>query len=89
MHEVKRIDFGRFVCCDICDTNFTDDSRSGGYLFTGKAVGPCCAEPFLKTVIQHKEVHMIRGYCPPDMSFADWIRQMNGPEGNILTIWSS
>jgi hypothetical protein len=37
------IPVGRTVLCDACDTDLTNDTRSGGFMFGSYAYGPCCA----------------------------------------------
>lgn len=64
------------VYCDLDSVDLTDDPRSGGYLFGSYGVGPCCAERFMKEIEKNGEQWNIKGYCPKDMSFADWCRAM-------------
>ncbi len=79
------IPLGRDVLCDICDTDLTDDPRSGGYLFGSYGYGPCCAEAKLAVIRGYGEEWNIRAWCPPGVSFADWIRGMRDP-GAAITI---
>ena len=78
------IPLGRNVLCDIDDTDLTEDTRSGGFLFGSYAVGPCCAERYLATVKGYGEERFIRARCPEGVSFADWVRDMRGPEAAIV-----
>ena len=78
------IPLGRSVLCDIDDTDLTEDSRSGDYLFGSYAVGPCCAERYLATIEGYGEEHFIKARCPEGVSFADWVRGMRGPEAAIV-----
>jgi hypothetical protein len=90
MAEIASFDVGRYVECDMCGEVLTDDPRSGGFMFSGNGVGPCCAERVMGTVERYGEQDYIRGYCPPGTSFADWIREIRGqtPNGNRMRIWS-
>jgi len=78
------IPVGRVVLCDACDTDLTDDPRSGGYLFGTYAYGPCCADERLKSIRGYGEEWNIRARCPEGVSFADWVRDMRGPEAAIV-----
>lgn len=77
------IPVGRNVLCDIDDTDLTEDTRSGGFLFDSYGVGPCCAERLLRTIRGYGEESHIRAWCPPGVSFADWVRDMRGPDAAI------
>lgn len=74
---------GRTVLCDIDDTDLTDDPRSGGYMFGSYAVGPCCVERHEETVRGYHEEDFIIVRCPEGVSFADWIRELRGPDAAI------
>jgi hypothetical protein len=71
------------VLCDVCSTDLTDDPRSGGYLFGSYGYGPCCADAKLESIRGYGEESHIRSWCPPGVSFADWIRAMRGPDAAI------
>lgn len=77
------IPLGRDVLCDIDDTDLTDDPRIGGYLFGSYAVGPCCVVRHGARVRDYGEEWNIRARCPEDVSFADWIRGLRGPDAAI------
>lgn len=74
---------GRVVLCDFCDEDLTEDTRSGGFLFQSKAVGPCCAEKSLVSIRGYGEERFIRGRCPDGVSFADWVRGLRGPDAAV------
>ena len=76
------IPLGRAVLCDIDDTDLTDSPASGGYMFGSYAVGPCCAEKYLRTIRGYGEEHFIKARCPEGMSFADWVRQLRDEMGS-------
>jgi len=77
------IPVGSTVLCDACDADLTTDTRSGGYLFGTYAYGPCCADERLVTIRGYGEEHFIRARCPGGVSFADWVRDMRGPDAAI------
>ncbi len=74
--NIIKIDPGDTVLCDLCNKDYTNSDESGGFLFQSKAVCPECAPRFLAGVKKYGEEMFIKGYCPPDMSFADWIRSI-------------
>jgi len=81
------IDLGRTVICDACDEDLTDDPRSGGFLFGSYGYGPCCADRRLVSIRGYHEEDHIRGWCPPGMSFADWVRHIRDVTGsNAITV---
>lgn len=81
------IDLGRTVACDACDTDLTDDPRSGGFLFGSYGYGPCCADERLASIRGYHEEDHIRAWCPPGVSFADWCRAMrSGPGANEIRV---
>jgi hypothetical protein len=79
----EKIPVGRDVVCDLCDEDWTDRPESGGFLFISKGVCPDCAPRFMAGVIKHSEQRFIRGECPKGQSFADWIREIRGPDAFI------
>ena len=68
------LDPGNMVVCDLCNADYTNSDRSGGIMFSGKAVCPDCTPRFEKTIKKYKEEQYITGRCPENVSFADWIR---------------
>lgn len=63
------------VYCDICNKDYTDDNQSrGGFVFNGTAYGPCCAQQGMELIIKYEETKFIVAICPPNMSFATFIR---------------
>jgi hypothetical protein len=75
--KVIKIDMGETVICDwFCNKDWTENTKSGGFLFGSKAICPDCAEECLAGIRKHKEEGMIRFACPEDVSFADWVRSM-------------
>ena len=73
--EVIEVNPGNCVLCDICNRDFTDSDESGGFLFGSYAIGPCCAEQQLEEIRKYDEEHIIKGYCPADKPFANWVRE--------------
>lgn len=86
---VQSFPLGRHVECDMCGEVLTDDPRSGGFIFSGKGVGPCCAERVMTTIEGYGEQEFLQGHCTPGMSFADWIREYRNsvPGGNEVRIY--
>jgi hypothetical protein len=89
MSEIASFDIGPYVECDMCGEVLTDDPRSGGYIWTGKGVGPCCAERVMVTIERYGEQEYIQGRCPDGMSFADWVRQVRAqtPGGSTVRVF--
>lgn len=89
--QIGSFDVGRFVECDACGGDLTDDTRTGGFIFTNHAYGPCCAERMLASIKGYGEEKYIRGTCTPGMAFADWIRQVRAqsPQGSEVRIYGS
>jgi hypothetical protein len=82
-HPGEKFLVGRDVVCDLCDEDWTDRPEPGGFLFVSKAVCPDCAPKFMADVARYKEQKHIRGTCPVDESFADFVRRMRGPDAYI------
>ena len=89
MSLVHEFDLGRYVECDTCGIDLTEDTRAGGFIFSGKGVGPCCAERVMASIKGYGEERYIQGHCTPGMAFADWIREMRAkvPGGNKVRIY--
>ncbi len=68
------------------DHRMTNDARSGGFMFSSYAYGPCCAERQFASIESYSEEHFIRGWCPEGVSFAGWIRGIRGPNAAITII---
>jgi hypothetical protein len=81
-HPGEKFPVGRAVVCDICDKDWTDDPRSGGFLFVSKAYCPDCAVEGLRTIKKYKEERYIVAICGGE-SFADFVRRMRGPDAFI------
>jgi hypothetical protein len=62
------------VYCDVCGTDWTLRPEAGGFLFMTTAYCPDCEIEGLVSIRKFKEQRFITGYCPTDISFADWIR---------------
>lgn len=77
---------GDVVECDFCSEDWTDRDESGGFLFGGYAVCPDCAKKRMPEILKHGEVSHIKAYCPPDLSFADWVRRLRYATGNDKVI---
>ena len=73
---IYHMDAGDNVICDICNKNWTRSDVSGGFIFSSTGYCPDCAEDGLKRIKKYNEEKYIKGFCPPDMSHADWIRNV-------------
>jgi hypothetical protein len=73
---------GDMVVCDSCNENWTDRPESGGFLFHSKAVCPACAPEYEASVQRLKEERFLGQRCPPDLSFADWVRRLRYATGD-------
>lgn len=88
--EIGSYDVGRYVECDGCGTDLTDDTRTGGFMFSSSVYGPCCADRQMASIKGYGEEHFIRGYCTPGMAFADWVRQYRAERGgNTVRVYGS
>ncbi|MGI9451970.1 MAG: hypothetical protein ACR2QH_15210 [Geminicoccaceae bacterium] len=85
--KIETIDCGDQVLCDMCNKDYTHSILSGGYLFGSNGVCPACAPGMMENIKRHGEEDYIRGHCPKDMSFADWIRKIRGGPA-VTTIYS-
>lgn len=87
----QEISVGDYVECDICATVLTDDPRSGGFLFGGKGVGPCCADRVEQRARAAGEERFITARCPEGESYADWCRRVlrDGQPGVITILTGS
>lgn len=68
------------VLCDLCGKDWTDSDVSGGFLMgSARAVCPDCAPRIEADAIKFEETEHITNRCPPNMSHADWIRDVVRP----------
>lgn len=67
---------GREVICDMCSKDWTDDPTPGGFLLLSNGVCPDCEDRVMKSVKKYNEEWSIKAYCPSDMAYADWIRDI-------------
>ena len=67
---------GREVICDMCGKDWTDSDVSGGFLLLSNGVCPDCSERVMSSVKLYNEEWSIKATCPPEMSHADWIRDI-------------
>ena len=79
----KKVDLGRTVVCDICDKDWTDKTKSGGFIFGSKAYCPECALRSLKSIMAYGEGKYIKAHCPSGVSFADFVRGWRGDKNYI------
>lgn len=75
--NVITIDPGREVQCDACGGDWTNRQESGGFYGHGtKAICPDCEPRWIESSRTLGELHLIKAYCPKDMYFADWVRDV-------------
>ena len=74
---------GDLVVCDVCDKDYTHSDAKGGFIFGSYGYCPTCAENRINEIRRYGEEHYIRAHCPPDMSFADFVRRYRGPDACI------
>lgn len=77
------VKIGNLVVCDSCDTDYTDSDAKGGFIFDSSAYCPKCAERSINNIRRYGEEHHIKAVCPPDTTFADFVRQYRGPDAYI------
>lgn len=78
------IPVGRIVICDDCNGDWTDRKESGGLLFESKGICPDCEPKWRKLAAEYDEEYAIRASCPELQSFADFIRDIRGPDAAIV-----
>lgn len=74
---------GDTVVCDVCDDDYTSRPESGGFVFGSYAYCPSCATKQLPSIRGYGEEHLIRAHCPPGLSFADFVRDLRGPNAYV------
>lgn len=74
--HIEIVHMGNTVLCDQCNKDWTNDKTTGGYLFGSHGVCPDCADRMMISIKKYNEEWNIKGYCPADKSFADWIRSI-------------
>jgi len=70
---VITIDPEEIVLCDLCNKDYTHSEDKGGFLFSGKAVCPECANDFLIDVKKYNEQRYIKAVANVDESFRDFV----------------
>lgn len=87
MKITRRVtEVGDCVCCDICNDDYTSSTASGGFLFGSYAYCPKCAEAHIKGIRGHGEEKYIKEWCPPGLSYADWVRRIRYQTGSTQII---
>jgi hypothetical protein len=74
--ETIVVDMGTTVICDFCDKDWSFEEGSGGFLFQSEAVCPDCEDGMMKSIKKYNEEKFIRGHCPKDKSFKQWVLDM-------------
>lgn len=83
---IEEHDIGEEVACDFCGDDYTNSTAHGGFLFQSKAVCPKCAPEHLISVRSNGEERFIRGFCPPGMSFKDWVLSLRNGDNRIRIV---
>lgn len=81
----KVIDISRRVACDECGDEYTDSKGSGGFIWLNRATCPKCANNVLQVLPTQKLKRLLNTawLCPSEMSFADFVREVRGPNATI------
>lgn len=79
----EKVPVGRDVVCDVCDEDWTDRPESGGFVFGSYGTCPDCAPESMARIRHFREERFIRATCPEGKSFADFIRELRGPDAYI------
>ena len=74
---------GDIVVCDYCSEDYTESDEHGGFLFGSYATCPKCAAKMRPDIERYGEENHIRARCPEGKSFADFIREIRGPDAAI------
>jgi hypothetical protein len=80
---IERIDFGNRVLCDLCTTDYTDRTETGGLLLQSRAVCPECVPGVLRDAILYNEQRFIRARCPEGMEFRAWVLGLRGGDNEM------
>jgi len=78
-------DIGEAVVCDICNGDYTESEKSGGFLFGSYAYCPECAKNRIANIQSHNEERFIKARCPEGKPFSKWILE-DIRQGNNLII---
>lgn len=84
--DIQVIQIGNHVVCDVCNDDYIDSNESGGFLFGSHAYCPKCAAKNIEAIRTYGEEGYIEEWCPPDMSFRDWVLQLRGGDNTIKII---
>lgn len=83
MKLTRQFDVGDTVICDWCGADWTGRPESGGVLFQSHAVCPDCEKKIEPDIRGNKESRQIRGRCPVNMSFAEWVVMLRGGDNTV------
>jgi hypothetical protein len=83
MTDEQFIPIGNTVICDYCGEDYTDKPDVGGLILSGNAICPECSKQVMEDVKRYKEEDYISAYCPPETSFADFVRKYRGEGAGI------
>ncbi len=66
----------RTVMCDLCDKEYTNSQRRGGFIMATYAVCPDCAPEIERAAIKNNELNLIAHHPARGQSFADFCREI-------------
>jgi len=88
MEKSTILHIGDVAICDTCGKDWTNNDQSGGFLFGSYAVCPDCAPKILENVDKYNERHAIKEFCPPNLSYWQWVLKLRGGDNTIkVTEW--
>ena len=65
-----------YIICDLCGEDYTNSNQQGGILFGSRAICPTCTPETLKVIRKYKEERYIKAFCPAELSFSAFVRQI-------------
>ena len=83
MKKIEEHNIGNQVLCDSCGEDYTLRPDVGGMVFGSSGYCPACTRRMMLDIERYSEQSHISATCPPDMSFADFIRDYRGGDGII------
>lgn len=84
----ETIDVGTQVICDVCGRDWSFENKSGGFLFGSYVYCPDCAEKGLKDIKKYHEEWNIKAFCPPNLSFWNWVVKLRNGNNTITLIFN-
>lgn len=79
-------DIGDTVLCDLCNKDFTESDRKGGFIFNGKAVCPDCESATMKNIRKYSEEKYIECSCPEGQTFKQFVLDYRDGDNTVKII---